>query len=98
MKRIVILGGGTGGTLTANRLRKAYGLDEVSITVVDQNDATSTSRDCCSSPSGSPTPRTSFAPADVSSTTALTTGPRAVDQRRSRDTDRAPGGRARARL
>jgi len=36
--RIVILGGGTGGTLTANRLRKAYGLGEASITVVDQND------------------------------------------------------------
>ena len=36
--RIVILGGGTGGTLTANRLRKAYGLDEASITVVDQDD------------------------------------------------------------
>ncbi len=39
MHRIVILGGGTGGTLSANRLRKAYGLDEASITVVDQNDS-----------------------------------------------------------
>ncbi|MGO8861829.1 MAG: NAD(P)/FAD-dependent oxidoreductase [Acidimicrobiales bacterium] len=38
MHRIVILGGGTGGTLTANRLRKAYALDEASITVVDQDD------------------------------------------------------------
>jgi sulfide:quinone oxidoreductase len=38
MHRIVILGGGTGGTLTANRLRKAYGLDEASVTVVDQDD------------------------------------------------------------
>jgi sulfide:quinone oxidoreductase len=37
-KRIVILGGGTGGTLTANRLRKLYKADEVEITVVDEND------------------------------------------------------------
>jgi sulfide:quinone oxidoreductase len=35
---IVILGGGTGGTLTANRLRKHYKRDDVSITVVDQDD------------------------------------------------------------
>ena len=35
--RIVILGGGTGGTLTANRLRRAYG-DDAEITVVDQDD------------------------------------------------------------
>ena len=38
MKRILILGGGTGGTLTANRLRRVYTPNEVSITVVDQND------------------------------------------------------------
>ena len=38
MHRIVILGGGTGGTLTANRLRRAYASDEASITVVDQDD------------------------------------------------------------
>ncbi|MGD9704117.1 MAG: NAD(P)/FAD-dependent oxidoreductase [Acidimicrobiia bacterium] len=36
-KHVVILGGGTGGTLTANRLRKAMGAD-VEITVVDQDD------------------------------------------------------------
>ncbi len=36
-KRIVILGGGTGGTLTANRLRRVYGEGEVEITVVDQD-------------------------------------------------------------
>jgi sulfide:quinone oxidoreductase len=36
--RIVVLGGGTGGTLTANRLRKRYPIDEVEITVVDQDD------------------------------------------------------------
>jgi sulfide:quinone oxidoreductase len=36
--RIVILGAGTGGTLTANRLRKALGPDEATITVVDVDD------------------------------------------------------------
>jgi sulfide:quinone oxidoreductase len=39
MKRIVILGGGTGGTLTANRLRRAYERDEAEIVVVDRDDA-----------------------------------------------------------
>ena len=34
--RIVVLGGGTGGTLTANRLHRRYGSD-ASITVVDQD-------------------------------------------------------------
>ncbi|MFI5035855.1 MAG: NAD(P)/FAD-dependent oxidoreductase [Acidimicrobiales bacterium] len=38
MHRIVVLGGGTGGTLTANRLRKAFAPTQASITVVDQND------------------------------------------------------------
>jgi sulfide:quinone oxidoreductase len=33
-----VLGGGTGGTLTANRLRRLYGMDEAEITVVDQDD------------------------------------------------------------
>ncbi len=37
-KRIVILGGGTGGTLMANRLRKLYVRDEVEIAVVDRDD------------------------------------------------------------
>ncbi|GGL16602.1 type III sulfide quinone reductase, selenoprotein subtype [Streptomyces flaveus] len=37
-KRIVILGSGTAGTLTANRLRRLYGESECRITVVDQND------------------------------------------------------------
>jgi sulfide:quinone oxidoreductase len=37
-KRIVILGAGTGGTLAANRLRRAYGPDEAEIVVVDQDD------------------------------------------------------------
>ena len=36
-KRIVILGGGTGGTLTANRLRHHYWRPETEITVVDQD-------------------------------------------------------------
>jgi sulfide:quinone oxidoreductase len=35
--QIVVLGAGTGGTTTANRLRRACG-DEVAITVVDQDD------------------------------------------------------------
>ncbi len=39
MHQIVILGGGTGGTLTANRLRRAYSPDEARIIVVDQDDA-----------------------------------------------------------
>ena len=37
-KRIVILGGGTGGTLMANRLRKRYDRDEAEIAVVDKDD------------------------------------------------------------
>jgi sulfide:quinone oxidoreductase len=37
-QRIVILGGGTGGTLTANRLRARFPADELEIVVVDQDD------------------------------------------------------------
>jgi sulfide:quinone oxidoreductase len=37
-KRIVILGAGTGGTTTANRLRRRYGVDEAEIHVVDRDD------------------------------------------------------------
>ena len=36
--RVVILGGGTGGTLTANRLRRLYSEAEADITVIDQDD------------------------------------------------------------
>jgi sulfide:quinone oxidoreductase len=36
--RVVILGGGTGGTLVANRLRRRFGEHEMTITVVDQDD------------------------------------------------------------
>ena len=36
--RIVVLGGGTGGTLAANRLRRSFSVSEASITVVDQDD------------------------------------------------------------
>ncbi len=36
--RVVILGGGTGGTLTANRLRRLYSDAEAEITVIDQDD------------------------------------------------------------
>ena len=38
MKRVVVLGGGTGGTLSANRLRRDHSLGEVAITVVDEDD------------------------------------------------------------
>jgi sulfide:quinone oxidoreductase len=38
MKRIVILGGGTGGTLAANRLRRMYPPADMDIAVVDQDD------------------------------------------------------------
>src|SRR5512135_1935991 len=37
-KQIVILGGGTGGTMTANRLRRRFGRDEAEIHVVDRDD------------------------------------------------------------
>ena len=37
--RIVILGGGTGGTLTANRLRRHHSADDLQITVVDQDNS-----------------------------------------------------------
>jgi hypothetical protein len=36
-RQVVVLGGGTGGTIAANRLRKLTG-DDVAITVVDQDD------------------------------------------------------------
>ncbi len=38
MRRIVIAGTGTGGTLAANRLRKAFDLGEVAITCIDKDD------------------------------------------------------------
>ena len=38
MRRLVILGGGTGGTIMANRLRGEYADEALSITVVDQDD------------------------------------------------------------
>jgi sulfide:quinone oxidoreductase len=37
-KRIVVLGGGTGGTMTANRLRRRFDEDEAEIHVVDRDD------------------------------------------------------------
>jgi sulfide:quinone oxidoreductase len=37
-KRIVVLGGGTGGTMTANRLRRRFDEDEAQIHVVDRDD------------------------------------------------------------
>ena len=37
LKKLVILGAGTGGTLAANRLRKKYKRDKLQIDIVDQN-------------------------------------------------------------
>jgi sulfide:quinone oxidoreductase len=37
-KQIVILGGGTGGTMTANRLRRRFGAEEAEIHIVDRDD------------------------------------------------------------
>jgi sulfide:quinone oxidoreductase len=37
-KQIVILGGGTGGTMTANRLRRRFAADDAEIHVVDRDD------------------------------------------------------------
>ena len=37
-KQIVILGGGTGGTMTANRLRRRFGIEEAEIHIVDRDD------------------------------------------------------------
>jgi sulfide:quinone oxidoreductase len=36
-RQVVILGGGTGGTLAANRLRRYYRTNQLAITVVDQD-------------------------------------------------------------
>ena len=36
--RIVIVGAGTGGTMMANRLRRAHPRDQVEIVVVDRDD------------------------------------------------------------
>ncbi len=38
MKRIVVLGAGTGGTIAANRLRRIYGARDAEIIVVDRDD------------------------------------------------------------
>ena len=37
-QRVIVLGGGTGGTLVANRLRRIFDAEELEILVVDQDD------------------------------------------------------------
>jgi sulfide:quinone oxidoreductase len=37
-RRVMILGGGTGGTLVANRLRRMFPVEELAVTVVDEDD------------------------------------------------------------
>jgi len=39
MRKLIILGGGTAGTIVANKLRAKYPLSELQITVVDRDDA-----------------------------------------------------------
>src|SRR5665647_3354967 len=39
MRRVVVLGAGTAGTMTVNKLRRKLDRDEWQITVVDQNDS-----------------------------------------------------------
>ena len=56
MKRLLILGGGTAGTMVANKLRTRLDREGWQITVVDQVTTTTTSRVCSSSRSASTTP------------------------------------------
>ena len=55
-KQIVILGGGTGGTLTANRLRRRFEPTRPSSTSSTATTCTSTSRASSSCRSAWPTP------------------------------------------
>ena len=43
MRRLLVLGGGTAGTIIANKLQRRLDDDEWDITVVDQDDSTTTS-------------------------------------------------------
>ncbi len=68
----MILGGGTGGTLTANRLRRLYDrLTTRSSPSSTRTTGTSTSRACCSCRSGWRTPRTSSARGSGSCTSGI---------------------------
>lgn len=60
--RVVILGGGTGGTLTANRLRRLYPESDAEITVIDQDDQHVYQPGLLFLPSGWPAPSTSCDP------------------------------------
>ena len=78
-KRIVILGGGTGGTLAANRLRRAYRRDELRITVVDQDDRHVYQPGLLFVPFGLAHPEDIVRPRHGSCTTASTSASRPID-------------------
>jgi len=94
--RIVILGVGTGGTLTANRLRKTFSTSEASIICVDQDDRHVYQPDCCSYPSVSPIPKTLFGPRRQVHRDIEYALLRELRERRGEG--RAPHGRRRSRL
>jgi NADH dehydrogenase FAD-containing subunit len=71
--RIVILGGGTGGTLTANRLHHHYG-DMAEIVVVDRDDRHVYQPGLLFVPLGSPIRTGSCARAASNSTTGSNSG------------------------
>ena len=91
--RIVILGGGTGGTLTANRLRAPVRRRRARSWSSTTTTATSTSRGCCSCPSAWPTRRRSSARAARSCTTASSSAsPRSTASRPHADAVHLVGG------
>ena len=67
-KQIVILGGGTGGTMMANRLRRRFDALQAEIHVVDLDDLHVYQSGLLFVPSGWPSPPRSCAGAGASST------------------------------
>ncbi len=76
MQRIVIVGGGVGGTLIANLLARELGRQidrgEVNMTVVDRRASTSTSPGSCTSPWGTRSRRAWSVPSARCSTSGST--------------------------